>query len=135
MAAALAAGYTVVLKSGGLTPFSSNVLAVLAERAGVPRGVLNVITALENTFSLGLALCESDIVKKISFTGSTRVGKLLMQQSSSTLKKLSLELSGNAPFIVFDDADIETAVASAVIGKFKVTGQTCVCANRFFIQE
>lgn len=110
-------------------------LAVLAQRAGVPKGVLNVVTALENTPSLGLALCESDIVKKISFTGSTRVGKLLMQQSSSTLKKLSLELGGNAPFIVFDDADIETAVASAVISKFKVTGQTCVCANRFFVQE
>ncbi|GKZ67837.1 succinate-semialdehyde dehydrogenase, mitochondrial [Aspergillus niger] len=135
VAAALAAGCTVVMKSDGLTPFSSNVLAVLAERAGVPKGVFNVVTALENTPSLGLTLCESDIVKKISFTGSTRVGKLLMQQSSSTLKKLSLELGGNAPFIVFDDADVETAVSSAIISKFKVTGQTCVCANRFFIQE
>lgn len=135
VAAALAAGCTVVMKSDGLTPFASNVLAVLAERAGVPKGVLNVVTALENTPSLGLALCESDIVKKISFTGSTRVGKLLMQQSSSTLKKLSLELGGNAPFIVFDDADVETAVSSAIISKFKVTGQTCVCANRFFVQE
>ncbi|KAJ5521009.1 aldehyde dehydrogenase [Penicillium fimorum] len=135
VAAALAAGCTVVMKSDGLTPFASNVLAVLAERAGVPRGVLNVVTALENTPSLGLTLCESDVVKKISFTGSTRVGKLLMQQSSSTLKKLSLELGGNAPFIVFDDADIETAVTAAIISKFKVTGQTCVCANRFFVQE
>lgn len=135
ISAALAAGCTVVLKSDGLTPLSSNALAVLGERAGIPKGVLNVVTALNNTPKLGLALCESDIVKKISFTGSTRVGKLLAAQSSSTLKKLSLELGGNAPFIVFDDADLETAVASAVIAKFKVTGQTCVCANRIFVQE
>ncbi|OTB00951.1 hypothetical protein M426DRAFT_75463 [Hypoxylon sp. CI-4A] len=135
ISAALAAGCTVVLKSDGLTPFSSNVLAVLGERAGVPKGVFNVVTALENTPALGLALCESETVKKISFTGSTRVGKLLMQQSSSTLKKLSLELGGNAPFIVFDDADIEVAVASAIVSKFKVTGQTCVCANRIYVQE
>lgn len=135
VAAALAAGCTVVMKSDGLTPFASNVMAVLAERAGVPKGVFNVVTALENTPTLGLALCQSDIVKKISFTGSTRVGKLLMSQSSNTLKKLSLELGGNAPFIVFDDADVETAVTSAVISKFKVTGQTCVCANQFFVQE
>ncbi|KAJ5702046.1 aldehyde dehydrogenase [Penicillium malachiteum] len=135
VAAAMAAGCTVVMKSDGLTSFASNALAFLAERAGVPKGVLNVVTALENTPSLGLTLCESDIVKKISFTGSTRVGKLLMQQSSSTLKKLSLELGGNAPFIVFDDADLENAVTSAIISKFKVTGQTCVCANRFFIQD
>lgn len=134
VAAALAAGCTVVMKSDGLTPFASNALAVLAERAGVPAGVLNVVTASENTPALGLALCESDTVKKISFTGSTRVGKLLMRQSSSTLKKLSLELGGNAPFIVFDDADVETAVTAAVASKFKVTGQTCVCANRFFVQ-
>ncbi|KAI9929627.1 hypothetical protein ASPWEDRAFT_740991 [Aspergillus wentii DTO 134E9] len=135
IAAALAAGCTVVLKSDGLTPFSSNAMAVLAERAGVPKGVFNVVTALENTPQLGLALCESDIVKKISFTGSTRVGKLLMQQSSSTLKKVSLELGGNAPFIVFDDADIEVAVSSAIASKFKVTGQTCVCANRIYVQD
>ena len=135
VAAALAAGCTVVMKSDGLTPFASNAMAVLAERAGVPKGVFNVVTALENTPTLGLALCQSDIVKKISFTGSTRVGKLLMSQSSNTLKKLSLELGGNAPFIVFDDADIETAATSAVISKFKVTGQTCVCSNRFFVQE
>jgi succinate-semialdehyde dehydrogenase/glutarate-semialdehyde dehydrogenase len=135
IAAALAAGCPVVLKSDGLTPFSLNALTVLGERAGVPKGVLNVVTALENTPQLGLALCESDIVKKISFTGSTRVGKLLMEQSSGTLKKLSLELGGNAPFIVFDDADLEVAVSSAVISKFKVTGQTCVCANRIFVQQ
>ncbi|TID04888.1 Glutarate-semialdehyde dehydrogenase DavD [Colletotrichum higginsianum] len=135
VAAALAAGCTVVMKTDGLTPFSSNALAVLCERAGVPPGVFNVVTALESTPQLGLALCESDTVKKISFTGSTRVGKLLMQQSSSTLKKLSLELGGNAPFIVFDDADLETAISSVLVSKFKVTGQTCVCANRIFVQE
>lgn len=135
VAAALAAGCTVVLKSDGLTPFSSNAMAVLGERAGIPKGVLNVVTALNNTPQLGLALCQSDTVKKISFTGSTRVGKLLMQQSSSTLKKLSLELGGNAPFIVFNDADREVAVSSALASKFKVTGQTCVCANRIYVQE
>lgn len=135
IAAALAAGCTVILKSDGVAPFSSNALAVLGERAGIPKGVLNVVTALENTPQLGLALCESDLVKKLSFTGSTRVGKLLMQQSSNTLKKLSLELGGNAPFIVFDDADLEVAVASALVSKFKGTGQTCVCANRIFVQE
>ncbi|KAL6903867.1 succinate-semialdehyde dehydrogenase [Trichoderma evansii] len=135
IAAALAAGCTVVLKSDGLTPFTSNILAVLGERAGLPKGVFNVVTALNNTPALGLALCQSDTVKKISFTGSTRVGKLLMQQSASTLKKLSLELGGNAPFIVFDDADVEVAVASALASKFKVTGQTCVCANRIYVQE
>lgn len=135
VAAALAAGCTVVMKSDGLTPFASNALAVLAERAGVPKGVLNVVPALDNTPALGLAMCESDIVRKISFTGSTRVGKILMKQSSSTLKKLSLELGGNAPFIVFDDADLEIAVQAALASKFKVTGQTCVCSNRFLIQE
>ncbi|GAB7361489.1 hypothetical protein MBLNU230_g1545t1 [Neophaeotheca triangularis] len=135
IAAALAAGCTVVLKSDGLTPYASNALVVLCERAGVPKGVLNVVTALDNTPQLGLTMCQSDTVRKISFTGSTRVGKLLMQQSSSSLKKLSLELGGNAPFIVFDDADVEVAVTAALGSKFKVTGQTCVCANRIFVQE
>ncbi|KAL2860049.1 aldehyde dehydrogenase domain-containing protein [Aspergillus pseudodeflectus] len=135
LAAALAAGCTVVIKSDGLTPFSMNALVLLAERAGIPPGVINVVTALENTPQLGLALCESEIVKKISFTGSTRVGKLLMKQSSDTLKKLSLELGGNAPFIVFDDADVEVAVSSVLVSKFKVTGQTCVCANRIYVQS
>ncbi|KAL2832658.1 aldehyde dehydrogenase domain-containing protein [Aspergillus pseudoustus] len=135
LAAALAAGCTVVIKSDGLTPFSTNALVLLAERAGIPAGVINIVTALNNTPQLGLALCESEIVKKISFTGSTRVGKLLMKQSSDTLKKLSLELGGNAPFIVFDDADVEVAVSSALVSKFKVTGQTCVCANRIYVQS
>lgn len=135
IAAALAAGCTVVLKSDGVAPFSSNALAVLGERAGLPPGVFNVVTALDNTPKLGLALCEADAVKKISFTGSTRVGKLLANQASGSLKKLSLELGGNAPFMVFDDADIETAVTAALIAKFKVTGQTCVCANRIYVQD
>ena len=135
ISAALAAGCTLVLKSDGLTPFSSNAFAVIAERAGLPDGVLNIVSASQNTPKLGLALCESDIVKKISFTGSTRVGKILYQQSAGTLKKLSLELGGNAACIVFDDADLETAISSALIAKFKVTGQTCVGANRVFVQE
>ena len=135
IAAALAAGCTVVLKSDGVAPFASNALAVLGERAGLPPGVFNVVTALDNTPKLGLALCEADAVKKISFTGSTRVGKLLANQASGSLKKLSLELGGNAPFMVFDDADIETAVTAALIAKFKVTGQTCVCANRIYVQD
>lgn len=135
VAAALAAGCTIVLKSDGLTPFSSTALALLCERAGVPKGVFNVVNSLEGTPKLGLAMCESPIVKKISFTGSTRVGKLLMKQSADTLKKLSLELGGNAPFIVFDDADVEVAVAAALASKFKVTGQTCVCANRIYVQD
>jgi succinate-semialdehyde dehydrogenase / glutarate-semialdehyde dehydrogenase len=135
VSAALAAGCTIVLKTDGLTPFAANALAALGERAGLPPGVLNVVTALENTPQLGIALCESDVVKKISFTGSTRVGKLLYQQSASTLKKLSLELGGNAAFIVFDDCDMEVAISSLLIAKFKVTGQTCVCANRIYIQD
>ncbi|OOF98183.1 hypothetical protein ASPCADRAFT_142170 [Aspergillus carbonarius ITEM 5010] len=135
IAAALAAGCTVVVKSDGVTPFASNGLVMLMERAGVPAGVVNVVTALENTPVLGRALCEDERVRKISFTGSTKVGRLLMRQGSGTLKKLSLELGGNAPFIVFDDAEVEVAVASALVSKFKVTGQTCVCANRMFVQE
>ena len=135
IAAALAAGCTIVLKSDGLTPYSSTALALLCERAGVPKGVFNVVNSLKGTPELGLAMCQSPIVKKISFTGSTRVGRLLMQQSSDTLKKLSLELGGNAPFIVFDDADVEVAVSSALASKFKVTGQTCVCANRIYVQD
>ncbi|GME34270.1 Succinate-semialdehyde dehydrogenase [Neofusicoccum parvum] len=133
-AAALAAGCTCVIKTAGETPFTANALAVLAERAGIPAGVINIVTALENTPEIGLTLCESPVVSKISFTGSTRVGKLLMRQCSGTLKKLSLELGGNAPFIVFDDADLDTAVAGLIASKFKCTGQTCVCANRIFVQ-
>ncbi|KAH7324913.1 putative succinate-semialdehyde dehydrogenase [Stachybotrys elegans] len=132
---ALAAGCTAVVKTPGETPFSANALAVLAERAGVPKGVINIVAALDNTPQIGELLCKSNIIRKISFTGSTRVGRLLMAQSSSTIKKLSLELGGNAPFIVFDDADINLAIKEAVVAKFKSSGQTCVCANRIYLQK
>lgn len=132
---ALAAGCTAVIKTAGETPFTANALLLLGERAGVPKGVINSVSALENTAEIGQALCASNTVRKISFTGSTRVGKVLMNQSSSTLKKLSLELGGNAPFIVFDDADLDLAVAGAIASKFKSSGQTCVCSNRIFVQK
>jgi succinate-semialdehyde dehydrogenase/glutarate-semialdehyde dehydrogenase len=131
---ALAAGCTVVAKSPGETPFTSLAIAELAHRAGIPKGVVNIVSALQNTPEVGEALTTSPIIKKVSFTGSTGVGKLLMKQSSSTLKKLSFELGGNAPFIVFDDADLDVAVAGAIASKFRSSGQTCVCANRLFIQ-
>jgi succinate-semialdehyde dehydrogenase/glutarate-semialdehyde dehydrogenase len=132
---ALAAGCTVVAKSPGETPFTSLALAELAHRAGIPKGVVNIVSALDNTPAVGELLCTSPIIKKVSFTGSTNVGKLLMKQSAGTLKKLSFELGGNAPFIVFDDADIDTAVTGAIASKFRSSGQTCVCANRLFVQE
>ncbi|KAL4895341.1 Aldehyde/histidinol dehydrogenase [Aspergillus ambiguus] len=132
---ALAVGCSAVVKTAGETPFTANALLVLAERAGVPKGVINSISALDNTTEIGQALCASDTVRKISFTGSTRVGRLLMNQSSRTLKKISLELGGNAPFIVFDDADLDLAVAGAVASKFKSSGQTCVCSNRIYVQR
>ncbi|KAH7034534.1 Aldehyde/histidinol dehydrogenase [Microdochium trichocladiopsis] len=132
---ALAAGCTSVVKTAGETPFTANALFILGERAGIPRGVVNSVTALENTPAIGQVLCASDVVRKISFTGSTRVGKILMGQSSDTLKKLSLELGGNAPFIVFDDADLDVAVEAAVTSKFKSSGQTCVCSNRIYVQK
>ena len=132
---ALAAGCTVVAKSPGETPFTSLALAELAYRAGIPKGVVNVITALKNTVEVGEALTSSPTVRKVSFTGSTGVGKLLMKQSSDTLKKLSFELGGNAPFIIFDDADMDLAVTGAITSKFRSSGQTCVCANRIFVQK
>lgn len=132
---AFAAGCTVVAKSPGETPFTAAALAVLAERAGIPKGVLNIVTALKNTAEVGETITGSETVRKVSFTGSTNVGKLLMKQSSDTLKKLSFELGGNAPFIVFDDADLDTAVAGAIASKFRSSGQTCVCANRIFVQS
>ncbi|KAF2656700.1 succinic semialdehyde dehydrogenase [Lophiostoma macrostomum CBS 122681] len=132
---ALAAGCTVVAKSPGETPFTAAALAELAHRAGIPKGVVNIVTALSNTPEVGSTITSSKTVKKISFTGSTGVGKLLMKQSSDTLKKLSFELGGNAPFIVFDDADLDTAVAGAIASKFRSSGQTCVCANRLYIQS
>lgn len=132
---ALAAGCTTVIKSPGETPFTAAALAELAHRAGVPPGVINIVTSLENTAEIGSALTSSPTVKKVSFTGSTRVGKLLMKQSADTLKKLSFELGGNAPFTVFDDADLDAAVAGAISCKFRSSGQTCVCANRIYVQS
>ncbi|MCJ1257476.1 succinate semialdehyde dehydrogenase NADP+ linked [Lignoscripta atroalba] len=132
---AIAAGCTVVAKSPGETPFTSLALAELAHRAGIPKGVVNFITALNNTAEVGESLTSSDTVRKVSFTGSTGVGKLLMKQSADTLKKLSFELGGNAPFIVFDDCDLEAAVTGAIACKFRSSGQTCVCANRLYIQK
>ncbi|MVZ65461.1 succinate-semialdehyde dehydrogenase [Sphingobacterium sp. DK4209] len=131
---ALAAGCTVVLKPASQTPFSAIAFAKLAEEAGVPKGVLNVITSKDSR-GLGEEMASSPLVRKISFTGSTAVGKTLMSQASSTIKRISLELGGNAPFIVFDDADIEKAVAGAIAGKFRNTGQTCVSINRFYVQD
>jgi len=130
---ALAAGCTMVLKPSEETPLSAFALAVLAEKAGIPPGVFNIVSG--DAVAIGGALTESDVVRKLSFTGSTRVGKLLAKQSADTLKKLSLELGGNAPFIVFDDADIDAAVQGAMASKFRNTGQTCVCVNRFYVQE
>lgn len=132
---ALAAGCTVVCKAPSETPFSALALAELAHRAGIPKGVYNVVTAMENTANIGEALTSSKTVKKISFTGSTNVGKTLMKQSADTLKKLSFELGGNSPFIVFDDADLDTAVTGAITSKFRSSGQTCVCANRIYVQS
>ncbi|KAI0473698.1 Aldehyde/histidinol dehydrogenase [Xylariaceae sp. FL0804] len=132
---ALAAGCTAVCKSPGETPFTSLALAELAHRAGIPKGVVNVVTTLNNTPEVGETICTHPTVAKVSFTGSTGVGKLLMKQCSSTLKVMSMELGGNAPFIVFDDADLDVAVASAIACKFRSSGQTCVCANRIYVQE
>ena len=132
---ALAAGCTIVAKSPGETPFTANALVELSRRAGFPKGVINVVTSLQNTVDVGRVLSTDPRVKKISFTGSTQVGKILMQQAASTIKKISLELGGNAPFIVFDDCDLDAAVAAAAVCKFRGSGQTCVCANRIFIQR
>ena len=132
---AIAAGCTVVCKSPGETPFTSLALVDLAARAGIPKGVINIISGLDNTPAIGEALTSNPTVRKVSFTGSTGVGKLLMKQSADTLKKLSFELGGNAPFIVFDDADLEVAVNGAIICKFRSSGQTCICANRIYVQK
>ena len=129
---ALAAGCTMVLKPSEETPLSALALAVLAREAGIPAGVFNVVSG--DAIAIGATLTASPVVRKLSFTGSTRVGKLLAAQSADTLKKLSLELGGNAPFIVFDDADLDAAVQGAMASKFRNTGQTCVCVNRFFVQ-
>ena len=133
VAPALAAGCTVVIKPAEATPYSAFALAELAHRAGFPPGVLNVVTG--NPVEIGNEMCANPTVRKLSFTGSTAVGRLLMQQVAPTVKKLSLELGGNAPFIVFDDADLDAAVEGAMISKFRNAGQTCVCANRIFVQD
>jgi succinate-semialdehyde dehydrogenase / glutarate-semialdehyde dehydrogenase len=133
VAPALAAGCTVVIKPAEATPFSAFALAELAHRAGFPPGVLNVITG--DAPSIGGELCANPTVRKLSFTGSTEVGRLLMKQVAPTIKKISLELGGNAPFIVFDDADLDAAAEGAIVSKYRNAGQTCVCANRFFVHE
>lgn len=152
LAAALGAGCTVVMKAPAETPYSMLAMVELCEQAGIPKGVVNVITTNENTKDVGKEMCENKKLKKLTFTGSTPVGKILMSQSASTLKKLSFELGGNAPFIgksgkkralhsvsilmkyhaptVFEDADIEAAIAGVIACKFRQSGQTCVCANR-----
>ena len=134
VAPALAVGCTFVARPAELTPLSALAMAVLAERAGIPAGVFNVIPSSDSA-GVGKELCSNEKVAKITFTGSTRVGKILMNQCSNTIKKMSLELGGNAPFIVFDDADLDAAVDGAMIAKFRNNGQTCVCANRISVQD
>lgn len=133
---ALAAGCTVVIKPADMTPMSALALCVIAQEAGVPAGVINCLTvAKEEVVAVGGAMCHSPLLRKLSFTGSTNVGKWLMRESASTVKRLSLELGGNAPFIVFDDCDIDTAVAALLNAKFRNAGQTCISSNRIFVQS
>jgi len=136
VAPALAAGCSVVIKPAQQTPLTALAVAELARRAGVPAGVLNVVTASEGqSIAIGKEFCLSERVRHLSFTGSTEVGRILMQQCASTIKGLSLELGGNAPFIVFDDADVDAAVAGALVAKYRNAGQACVAANRFYVQD
>jgi succinate-semialdehyde dehydrogenase / glutarate-semialdehyde dehydrogenase len=136
VAPALAAGCPVVIKPAELTPLTALAAGELAIRAGIPAGVLNIITAdADNSIAVGKVICASDTVRHLSFTGSTEVGRILMAQCAPTVKKMSLELGGNAPFIVFDDADIDSAVEGAFASKYRNAGQTCVCSNRFYVQE
>ena len=130
---ALAAGCTIVIRPATSTPYSALALAELAERAGIPKGVLNIVTGPSG--EVGRELTANPIVRKLSFTGSTEVGKVLLEQCAKTVKKVSMELGGNAPFIVFDDADVDEAVKGAMLSKYRNTGQTCVCANRFLVQD
>ena len=132
-APALAAGCSMIIKPAEQTPLCAIALAVLAEEAGIPAGVLQVVTG--DARQIGAAMCESTVVSKLSFTGSTEVGRILMRQCADTIKKLSLELGGNAPFIVFNDADLDAAVEGAMLSKFRNAGQTCVCSNRLFVQD
>ena len=133
VAPGLAVGCTFVLKPAGQTPFSALALAELAERAGIPKGVLNIVTG--DARAIGAELCANPVVRKLTFTGSTEVGRVLMRQCADTIKKLSLELGGNAPFIVFEDADLDAAVDGALASKYRNAGQTCVCANRIYVQD
>jgi len=133
LGAALAAGCTVVCKPALQTPFSALALAELADRAGIPPGVINIVTGADDE-AIGWELTSSPVVRKLSFTGSTAVGKMLTARCAQTMKRVSMELGGNAPFIVFDDADLDAAVAGAMASKFRNSGQTCVCANRFLVQ-
>ncbi|ACB34270.1 succinic semialdehyde dehydrogenase [Leptothrix cholodnii SP-6] len=136
VAPALAAGCPVIIKPAEQTPLSALACAELAQRAGMPPGVLNILTGdAESSIEIGGVLCASDVVRHLSFTGSTEVGRILMRQCAPTIKKLSLELGGNAPFIVFDDADIDSAVEGAMVSKYRNAGQTCVCANRLYVQD
>jgi len=134
VAPALAAGCTMVARPATLTPLSATALAVLAERAGIPAGVLNIVTSTDSR-GVGQEFCENEKVRKLTFTGSTEVGRVLMRQCADQIKKVSLELGGNAPFIVFDDADLDAAVEGAIMSKFRNAGQTCVCANRIYVQD
>lgn len=133
--AAIAAGCATVVTPAGETPLTALAIAYLGQLAGIPKGVLNVITTLENLTDVGKALCEDRNIRKLSFTGSTSIGKLLMQQYSGSLKKLSLELGGNSPFIVFEDCDVEVAINALMGAKIRNSGQTCVCANRIYVQR
>ncbi|KAF8231345.1 succinic semialdehyde dehydrogenase [Tricholoma matsutake] len=135
LGAALAAGCTAVIKPPPETPYSAFALAELAHRAGVPDGVINVVPTLKHVIEVGKEMCENKVVKKVTFTGSTPVAKLLYGMASSTLKKVSIEAGGNAPFIIFDDANIEEAVDGAIFCKFRSSGQTCVCANRIYVHS
>jgi succinate-semialdehyde dehydrogenase/glutarate-semialdehyde dehydrogenase len=130
---ALAAGRTMVVKPASQTPLSALALAALAERAGVPKGVFSVVTG--SAAAIGAEMTSNSVVRKVTFTGSTEIGKQLMAQTASTVKRTSMERGGNAPFIVFDDADIEAAVAGAMASKYRNAGQTCVCVNRIFAQD
>jgi len=136
VAPALAAGCPVIIKPAEQTPLSALACAELALRAGMPPGVLNIVTGdADSSIAIGKVLCDSDVVRHLSFTGSTEVGRILMKQCAPTIKKLGLELGGNAPFIVFDDADIDSAVEGAMVSKYRNAGQTCVCANRLYVQD
>jgi succinate-semialdehyde dehydrogenase/glutarate-semialdehyde dehydrogenase len=136
VAPAIAAGCTIVIKPAEQTPLSALALAELAKEAGIPDGVINIVTAdAKNSIEIGKVLCNSPLVRHLSFTGSTPVGRILMEQCAPTIKKVALELGGHAPFIVFEDADLDAAVSGAMQSKYRNAGQTCVCTNRFYVHE